>query len=334
MSQNGGNEGLFPKKSSGWITLALLIVSYYSIYYLFLYPDLNHKSMMSLQQPAEANYCRNVDNEEQIDLVINYRVPYYLSAYSDNAILFTIVNKTPEYINNFILRLDNKKSNSLISTIPIQTNNNLAIEDSYYRNYLVFDIPAHGTVTGILWISLIDTNNQGDVLEFQYFYLCPDITNKVNANIDRNEDGPFSINLEIDDYKSLTNAIISAILLPPWANGLLLVLALVVIKLVEDFIPPYEAKSADYLYIVLSNLRDIGIYFLGVIPISLIIFGSLWVVINLEAEVVRCIFIFIAILFVLLISLLVFFWKKIKKSDVRLIQWSGYQESNSRKTKK
>jgi hypothetical protein len=261
MTDEDNHEGLFPRNSVGWITLVIIIFIYHFFYYFTLYPKLNQKSIISYIDPSASEQC-HYSNEETLD--IKLLAPDVLSQYSESKILFTVENNTKSSISYFLIRVVGDNSKIQILDKPQRTERDILQEQTIFHNYIEFyDIPAKGTITGVMWINILD-NDEADK-KIIYYYTCPDL---FQSNENTTAEKYKEVIIKPHKFEALRKSFISAILLPPWANGLLVILSFMMIKLFEDFIPDSKGQN---------NLRGVGItifkYLLPILSISLILYA-------------------------------------------------------------
>lgn len=220
-------EGLFPRKTQGWLLLLILAISFYVGYYLVLYPQLYAGYLSAFWWNAP--YSVGGDDSQ---VAITMRSPQFISEFVERSLVVYVTNKTGEPLKDIFITVSPSEKDRLaveVSTVRTRLGFSAPESGNVLPNFARFEyIPPYSTVPAIFYI-YGNNISQGDEIALQIYRNSTQLTGAAKMKADR--------------YKTFQHSLIETILLPPWSNGVLAVLALLAVKLVEDLMPDQNDRN-------------------------------------------------------------------------------------------
>jgi hypothetical protein len=205
-----------PKERLGWLLGLVLIFLFFEAYYAspgFLYEK--------LENAYYENFYRGdpVKDEKITSLQMEVRLPQYIASLVEREVLVTFRNVTSQELTdiNFIIvgqTVEEPKENIALITKTLPSDE--ATADASVISIEV--IPPYSTITRSIWIK-VPPGQKGEV-QMQFHLMMEGIDTASPVFIDG------QTVVEINSSKTITQSFVQALLLPPWSNGLLPILAL------------------------------------------------------------------------------------------------------------
>jgi hypothetical protein len=247
-------EGLFPKRTQGWLLLAILTLLFYWTYYFELYHQLSTR--------YQTMFYNDTVKDDDIGVRIAVRSPQYVSETVERTLTVSItnLNATPiESLKVVVSPIEKDQHYVSVSAVKSNLGFSTAETGNLLPNYIEFqNIPARATVAGILQIYVGDVPEK-TVLTLEFY--------RDDVSLSR-----IQARMTVDRQRAFQHSLIEAILLPPWSNGLLVVIALLIVKLVEDWMPGEPGSSIGDT--PSSSTRNSPGYYLQILPATFLVIAG------------------------------------------------------------
>ena len=231
-------EGLFPRRSSGWLILTIITIIFFGVYYDEIYPALYRSLIDQYKTHGSKLDCGD-------GLEIQFRYPKRISEYMEQKLLIEVINNNSSTVQFLGVSVEPVEYDyGKISVTTTRTSFDLTgVENgNLLPAYIKFnDIPPQSSVSGIFWMYVKSAS--GDKMELQIS--CFSVDQTINKS---------TLSMMYNQVSALQHGLIGAIVLPPWSNVFLLVIALVIVKLTEDYVPYLTNDEGDNKSVALPNL--------------------------------------------------------------------------------
>jgi hypothetical protein len=247
-------EGLFPKRTQGWLLLAILTLLFYWTYYFDLYHQLSTR--------YQTMFYNDTVKDDQVNVRIAVRSPQFVSETVERTITVSITNLNDTPIDSLkivVSPIEGDQHYVSVSTVKSNLGFSTAESGNFLPNYIEFqNIPARATVAGIFQIYVGDVPEK-TVLTLEFY--------RDDVSLSR-----IQARMTVDRQKAFQHSLIEAILLPPWSNGLLVVIALLIVKLVEDWMPGEQGSGIRDAQS--SSTRNALGYYLQILPATFLVIAG------------------------------------------------------------
>lgn len=206
-----------PQQKRGWQAAIILIIFSFLLYYPCLYTR--------LENSYYGHFWKSKVYHSD-DLSITFRIPQYVSSFIEREIIISVENLEKKPIDvTIIISATTITSNEPV-LLQIQSNKTSNDQNILEGSSAVhfFSIPARATDIKSVWVRLPIT--QSDDILFHFFrdtaagLVGLDLKDKTIART--------------DSYCTLLQSLIKTVLLPPWSNGFLPALALIIAWSMEE----------------------------------------------------------------------------------------------------
>ena len=250
------DEGLFPKRAAGWFILVVLAGLYYVAYYRFLYPELYRE--LTVQYTRGTSYsstdiCSVASNSP--DLKIYTDLPKNISEFAERNLLVTIDNPTDSTVHNVGVTLTSAVSPYTAYKVKISTaRTNLlgsSLDDGSYLSdsILIEEIPARSSKRIVFWLYLSKLANPAGTQTSENTRIDLKLACFVGEATESQQKELIKLpGIEYNSSSAFQDSFTSVALLPPWSNGVLFILALAVVKLVEENIPHITDEDGEFTH--------------------------------------------------------------------------------------
>ncbi len=275
---------LFPNRGRTWILFVLLLGYNYFFYYYILYPYLLNTYFHGFEEGSLPAINQ---------ITITYRKPKYISESVERNLWITIENQEMEYKNVVVAITPQQNDINFVAVFLEKTD--LAItqplEESMLHNYFLANVPPKGVITGVFNlytkvdkpIKIIKNDNQEKINLFVCAYIVeskaenstvenPSLLDSPNKTLLVNRiityitaikqevpsiSSPSCNNIELtmNRNEAFIHSLIEILLLPPWSNGLLAVVTLIIINILQAHIPSEYEKSEMKINLSLRGLH-------------------------------------------------------------------------------
>lgn len=249
-------EGLFPKRSANWLLLIIIATVYYGVYYAFVYSKLY--SLVSTQYVVGSPYtseqiCTGSSANPKFKVYI-YQ-PKAISEFTERGVQVKVITDS-DPITTLTLTLNSDLPQNVyykVNVATVRTNVRLSPFDSGISlsdSITLENMAPQSSKTVVFWLYLsrLDNSEQNQSEQSQ------EISLELLCFIDaKTTNQPNSVNgislptIPYDTSSALRDSFISVALLPPWSNIVLFVLAIGVVKIVEESIPHYTNDEGENL---------------------------------------------------------------------------------------
>lgn len=243
-----------PKSRHGWFAAIILIIVVFNVYYLWVYPhvlDFYERQLFLTYQAS------SLDDPERQDLIINVKVPRYLSIYVKRWAFIQLENGGDHTIEDIRIDLCLSPENQIPILLPPVFEEKVSDQGVYFEA-----IEPKATIYGRIPL-FVSNNDERDIILL------------VNGS-----ETPFKQAvpyLKVELWQSFRHSFIENLLLPPWANGIMAFAVLVICYLVDR--REVEGKGNEPNLLCIEGLVFVGRVILEGLGVILVSCGILMLVI-------------------------------------------------------
>lgn len=223
------SEGIFPKRTLGWLFLIVLGTFFYGFYYNSGLYQILHQKYSDFYQNHITFYLDIPDPSSEKRLFFQIDTPKHISESGEQFITIKISNRSPSMISG---RLKIKPENPSLRVTSISK------PEQTTEGYIAFqDVEISTNVDTTEKFQILLTKPLPQEVPHTIFLTFNDIP--LNHLFSK------ELIFEVNSNMAMKREFLRYILIPPWSNGLLLFAALIIVKVTEDYLGFTNINKGD-----------------------------------------------------------------------------------------
>ncbi|KAA3642004.1 MAG: hypothetical protein DWQ07_25750 [Chloroflexi bacterium] len=250
---------LWPNKKESWIASAILALFLFLLYYLLFYPFLQDIYNQQFWIFPKETPSTNISSAK-----LDFRIPKYVADFTSRDIQIHILNGSEQFSERIIVKaeIDNLSDLGTAAPSPIIYLAAFQDQENVYNGTSVVlsrKLPPRAYVNQIVSIRAENVAERTEI-DLDFYVGDEKLVSLETPN-----------RPTFDRFATLTHSFIQIFLLPPWSNGIVPILALMITVFLEDYLQPSSNRWSMLQLRSWFNLLIGGLLFL-----SAIIFLPIW----------------------------------------------------------